>query len=91
MQKTANVEINQERGPGSEWGNKVNLLFWKKKCAPMERPIDQSIREHFRLLDKWNHAQRKEIIAAILNREYPGKHLHGNPVKKPKQTEIQAS
>ena len=57
----------------------------------MERPIDQAIREHFRLLDKWNHAQRKEIIAAILNREYPGKHQHGNPVKKPKQTEIKAS
>jgi len=76
-----------------EGGNKVkvNLLFWKKKSAPMERPIDQAIREHFRLLDKWNHAQRKEIIAAILNREYPGKHLHGNPVKKPKQTEIKAS
>jgi len=23
---------------------KVNLLFWKKKSAPMERPIDQAIR-----------------------------------------------
>ena len=29
-----------------EGGNKVkvNLLFWKKKSAPMERPIDQAIR-----------------------------------------------
>jgi len=48
----------------------------------MERPIDQAIREHFRLLDKWNHAQRKEIIAAILNREYPEKHLHGKEIRQ---------
>jgi hypothetical protein len=75
---------NIRKSVSRERGNKVkvNLLFWKKKCAPMERPIDQAIREHFRLLDKWNHAQRKEIIAAILNREYPGKHLHGKEIRQ---------
>ena len=75
---------NIRKSVSREGGNKVkvNLLFWKKKCAPMERPIDQAIREHFRLLDKWNHAQRKEIIAAILNREYPEKHLHGKEIRQ---------
>lgn len=51
------------------------------------RPIDEAIMRHKEALSIWNHEQRKEIIAAILNWEYPGKHIHGNPVKKQKQTE----
>lgn len=49
---------------------------------PLLRPIDNAIQQHFNLLDKWDHPQRKEIICAIINREWPGKHIHSNPVKR---------
>ena len=50
---------------------------------PLLRPIDNAIQQHFRLLDKWEHPQRKEIICAIINREWPNPvHIHSNPRRK---------
>lgn len=46
------------------------------------RPIDKAIQDHKDMLQKWDHKQRKEIIAAILNWEYPNHHLHSNPRKE---------
>ena len=56
--------------------------FDVREVDPLLRPIDQAIKQHFDLLDKWDHQQRKEIICAIINREWPGKHIHSNPRKK---------
>jgi hypothetical protein len=56
--------------------------FDVREVDPLLRPIDQAIKQHFDLLDKWDHQQRKEIICAIINREWPGTHIHANPRKK---------
>lgn len=59
-----------------------NLFNWKKEKDVIDRPLDAAIKEHFKLLDRWERPQRKEIIAAILNREYPDRHFRRNPKKK---------
>lgn len=62
----------------------ARLIFWALigKAETGERPVDAAIRKHKLMLSAWNHAQRKEIIIAILNAEWPNKHLHQNPKRK---------
>lgn len=65
-------------------GQWVDVTGFKVEEAPdpLLRPIDQAIKQVFDTLDKWDHPQRKKIICAIINREWPGKHIHSNPVKR---------
>lgn len=64
-------------------GKWVTLAAFKvQEVDPLLRPIDQTIKQIFDLLDKWEKPQRKEIICAVINRECPGKHIHANPTKR---------
>jgi hypothetical protein len=55
-------------------------LFQKKD--PLQRPLDEAIREHKRLLKKWESKQQKEIVAALLQAVFENHHIHGNPYSK---------
>lgn len=61
----------------------MRLMFWKK-AEPLKliRPIDQAINKHKTLLAQWNTAERKEIVAALLQDVFQGHHVHKNPQKK---------
>jgi hypothetical protein len=64
-------------------GQWVDITGFKvEERDPLLRPIDQSIKQVFDTLDKWDHPQRKEIICAIINKEWPGKHIHSNPSRR---------
>ena len=58
----------------------MNLFSWRRKS--IDRPIDQAINEHKKLLNKWNTEQRKEIVAALLKYAFPSHHVHENPKRK---------
>ena len=55
-------------------------LFQKKD--PLQRPLDEAIKEHKRLLKKWESKQQKEIVASLLQEVFPCSHIHGNPYSK---------
>lgn len=55
-------------------------LFQKKD--PLQRPLDEAIKEHKRLLKKWESKQQKEIVASLLQSVFPAHHLRHNPTKK---------
>lgn len=55
-------------------------LFQKKD--PLQRPLDEAIKEHKRLLKKWESKQQKEIVASLLQEVFPCSHIHSNPTKK---------
>jgi hypothetical protein len=59
----------------------ISFNFWKRKVI-LQRPIDQAIAEHKRLLKKWESKQQKEIVAALLQSVFPAHHLRHNPTRK---------
>lgn len=59
----------------------ISFNFWRKKVI-LGRPLDEAIKEHKRLLKKWNPKQQKEIVAALLRSVFPSHHLRHNPTKK---------
>ena len=62
----------------------AKVLWWilTGRRVHGERPIDVAIRQHKGLLIPMTHEERAEIICALINWQWPGKHLHSNPRKK---------
>lgn len=56
----------------------ISFNFWRKKVI-LNRPLDEAINTHKRLLRKWESKQQKEIVAALLQSVFPCHHVHANP------------
>lgn len=62
----------------------AKILWWviTGRRVNGERPIDVAIRQHKGLLVPMTHEERSEILCALINWQWPGKHIHANPRKK---------
>jgi hypothetical protein len=56
----------------------ISFNFWKRKVI-LQRPLDEAINTHKRLLKKWESKQQKEIVTALLKSVYENHHVHANP------------
>jgi hypothetical protein len=59
----------------------ISFNFWKRKVI-LNRPLDEAINTHKRLLKKWESKQQKEIVAALLKDVFENHHIHSNPYSK---------
>ena len=63
----------------------ARLIVWAlfgQKTSAGERTIDTAIAEHKRMLKLMAMDEQYEIIRALINWRFPGRHIHENPKKR---------